>query len=54
MDKHNIRIRLKAYDHRLLDQSTVDIINTAKNTGAKIAGPIPLPTKKKKYTVIAY
>ena len=52
MDKHNIRIRLKAYDHRLLDQSTVDIINTAKNTGAKISGPIPLPTKKKKYTVL--
>ena len=52
MDKHNIRIRLKAYDHRLLDQSTVDIINTVKNTGAKISGPIPLPTKKKKYTVL--
>lgn len=52
MDKHNIRITLKAYDHRLLDQSTVDIINTAKNTGAKISGPIPLPTKKKKYTVL--
>ena len=52
MDKHNIRIRLKAYHHRLLDQSTVDIINTVKNTGAKISGPIPLPTKKKKYTVL--
>jgi len=47
MDKQNIRIRLKAYDHRLLDQSTVEIINTAKNTGATISGPIPLPTKKK-------
>ena len=47
MDKQSIRITLKAYDHRLLDQSTVDIINTAKNTGAKISGPIPLPTKKK-------
>ena len=52
MDKQNIRIRLKAYDHRLLDQSTVEIINTAKNTGAKISGPIPLPTRKKKYTVL--
>ena len=52
MDKHNIRIRLKAYDHRLLDQSTVDIINTAKNTGAKISGPIPLPTKRKIYCVL--
>ena len=52
MAKQNIRIRLKAYDHRLLDQSTVEIINTAKNTGAKISGPIPLPTRKKKYTVL--
>ena len=41
MDKQYIRIRLKAYDHRLLDQSTVKIINTAKNTGATISGPIP-------------
>jgi len=52
MDKQNIRIRLKAYDHRLLDRSTVDIINTAKNTGATISGPIPLPTRKTKYTVL--
>ena len=51
MDKHNIRIRLKAYDHRLLDQSTVDIINTAKRTGAKVRGPIPLPTRNEKFTV---
>ena len=52
MDKQSIRIRLKAYDHKLLDQSTVEIINTAKRTGAKISGPIPLPTKKNKYTVL--
>ena len=52
MDKHNIRIRLKAYDHRLLDKSTVEIVNTAKKTGATISGPIPLPTNKTKYTVL--
>jgi len=52
MDKHNIRIRLKAYDHRLLDKSTVEIVNTAKRTGATISGPIPLPTNKTKYTVL--
>ena len=52
MDKQSIRIRLKAYDHKLLDQSTIEIINTAKRTGAKISGPIPLPTKKNKYTVL--
>ena len=40
-----IRIRLKAYDHRLLDQSASEIVDTAKRTGAKVAGPIPLPTK---------
>ena len=45
MAKQNIRIRLKAYDHKLLDQSTVEIVNTAQKTGAKIIGPIPLPTK---------
>ena len=52
MSKQNIRIRLKAYDHKLLDQSTEEIVNTAQKTGAKILGPIPLPTKKNKYTVL--
>ena len=52
MVKQNIRIRLKAYDHKLLDQSTVEIVNTAQKTGAKIIGPIPLPTKKNKFTVL--
>ena len=52
MSKQNIRIRLKAYDHKLLDQSTEQIVNTAQKTGAKILGPIPLPTKKNKFTVL--
>ncbi|MDX2022742.1 MAG: 30S ribosomal protein S10 [Deltaproteobacteria bacterium] len=47
-----IRIRLKAYDHRLLDQSASEIVDTAKRTGAKVAGPIPLPTKINKFTVL--
>ena len=47
-----IRIRLKAYDHRLLDQSTTEIVDTAKRTGARLAGPIPLPTDKNKWTVL--
>ncbi len=47
-----IRIRLKAYDPRLLDRSTIDIVETAKRTGARVAGPIPLPTKKERYTVL--
>ena len=47
-----IRIRLKAYDHRVLDQSAEEIVNTAKRTGAKISGPIPLPTNKSLYTVL--
>ena len=47
-----IRIRLKAYDYRILDQSTHEIVETAKRTGARIAGPIPLPTVKNKYTVL--
>ena len=46
-----IRIRLKAYDYRILDQSTHEIVETAKRTGARIAGPIPLPTVKNRYTV---
>ena len=47
-----IRIRLKAYDHKLLDQSAGEIVETAKRTGAKVAGPIPLPTKINKYCVL--
>ena len=47
-----IRIRLKGYDYRVLDQSLIDIVDTAKRTGAKISGPIPLPTKINKYTVL--
>jgi len=47
-----IRIKLKAYDHRLLDQSTQEIVETAKRTGARVSGPIPLPTKKEIYTVL--
>ena len=47
-----IRIRLKAYDYRILDQSTHEIVETTKRTGARIAGPIPLPTIKNKYTVL--
>ncbi len=47
-----IRIRLKAYDYKLLDQSTHEIVNTAKRTGARVAGPIPLPTRINKYTVL--
>ena len=52
VDSQNIRIRLKAFDHRVLDQSTVEIVNTAKRTGAEVRGPIPLPTKIEKYTVL--
>ena len=47
-----IRIRLKAYDHKLLDQSTQEIVETAKRTNAKVAGPIPLPTKINRFTVL--
>ena len=47
-----IRIRLKAYDYRILDQSTAEIVDTAKRTGARLAGPIPLPTAKNKWTVL--
>mgnify|MGYP001224670498 CR=1 FL=1 len=52
MDNQNIRIRLKAYDHRILDQSTQEIVNTARRTGAEVRGPIPLPTNIEKYTVL--
>lgn len=51
MDGQKIRIRLKAFDHRLLDQSTLEIVNTAKRTGARVRGPIPLPNKKEIFTV---
>jgi small subunit ribosomal protein S10 len=47
-----IRIRLKAYDHKLLDQSATDILDTARKTGAKVVGPIPLPTQINKYCVL--
>ena len=52
MDNQNIRIRLKAFDHRVLDTSTSEIVDTAKRTGAEVRGPIPLPTKIAKYTVL--
>jgi small subunit ribosomal protein S10 len=52
MAANKIRIRLKAYDHRLLDQSASEIVDTAKRTGARVAGPIPLPTRINKYTVL--
>ena len=47
-----IRIRLKAYDHRVLDHSVTEIVDTAKRTGARVVGPIPLPTVKNRYTVL--
>lgn len=50
--RQKIRIRLKAYDQRLLDRSTADIVETAKRTGARVVGPIPLPTKRELYTVL--
>ena len=52
MESQNIRIRLRGFDSTLLDNSTSDIINTAKRTGAKVKGPIPLPTKIHRYCVI--
>jgi len=52
MQNQRIRIRLKAFDHRLIDQSTQEIVDTAKRTGAQVKGPIPLPTNKEKYTVL--
>ena len=50
-EHQNIRIRLKAFDHRVLDNSTHEIVNTAKRTGADVKGPIPLPTKIERFTV---
>ena len=52
MDSQNIRIRLKAFDHRVLDQSTGEIVNTAKRTGAQVRGPIPLPNRIEKFTIL--
>jgi small subunit ribosomal protein S10 len=52
METQNIRVRLRAYDHRVLDQSTKEIVNTAKRTGAQVRGPIPLPTRIEKFTVL--
>ena len=51
MQGHNIRIRLKAFDHRILDVSAKEIVSTAKRTGAEVRGPIPLPTRIEKFTV---
>src|SRR3546814_14206293 len=52
MYNQNIRIRLKAFDHRVLDQSTQEIVNTAKRTGAQVRGPIPMPTRIERVTVL--
>ena len=51
-EKPKIRIKLKAYDHRLLDQSAAEIVETARRTGAKISGSVPLPSKRELYTVL--
>ena len=52
MENQNIRIRLKAYDHRVLDQSASEIVSTARRTGAQVCGPIPLPTRIERFTVL--
>ena len=52
MQNQKIRIRLKAFDHRLIDQSAAEIVDTAKRTGAQVRGPIPLPTNRERYTVL--
>ncbi|GMR08028.1 MAG: 30S ribosomal protein S10 [Gammaproteobacteria bacterium] len=51
-NSQRIRIRLKAFDHRLIDQSAREIVDTARRTGASVHGPIPLPTKKERFTVL--
>ena len=51
MENQSIRIRLRAFDHRVLDQSTLEIVNTAKRTGGLVRGPVPMPTSIKKFTV---
>lgn len=52
METQNIRVKLRAYDHRILDTSTKEIVSTAKRTGANVRGPIPLPTRIEKFTVL--
>lgn len=52
MENQTIRIRLKAFDHKLIDQSASEIVETAKRTGALVRGPIPLPTKKERFTIL--
>ncbi|MCK5335072.1 MAG: 30S ribosomal protein S10 [Gammaproteobacteria bacterium] len=52
MTNQKIRIRLKSFDHRLIDQSAREIVETAKRTGAQVKGPIPLPTKKERFTIL--
>ncbi|MBU2880662.1 30S ribosomal protein S10 [Psychrosphaera sp. B3R10] len=52
MNSQRIRIRLKAFDHRLIDTSTQEIVETAKRTGAQVRGPIPLPTRKERFTIL--
>ncbi len=52
MQNQRIRIRLKSFDHRLIDASTQEIVETAKRTGAQVRGPIPLPTRKERFTVL--
>lgn len=52
MQNQRIRIHLKAFDHRLIDQSTAEIVETAKRSGAQVRGPIPLPTRKERFTVL--
>ena len=52
MNTQTIRIRLRAYDHRVLDVSTKEIVNTAKRTGARVRGPVPLPTQIERFTVL--
>ena len=52
MSNQRIRIRLKAFDHRLIDKSAAEIVETAKRTGAQVRGPIPLPTRKERFTVL--
>jgi small subunit ribosomal protein S10 len=52
MTSQRIRIRLKSFDHRLIDQSAREIVDTAKRTGAQVLGPIPLPTKKERFTIL--
>lgn len=52
MANQRIRIKLKSFDHRLIDQSTQEIVDTAKRTGARVKGPIPLPTRKERFTIL--